>query len=69
MKVGAEARLVALCTREPNTVTSDELRNVVADVRDWQFVADLAIRHRVAAYVLDADTGVRGRCLRPRAAP
>lgn len=52
MEISPEARYVSLCVCEPDAVTLDDLDESARRVRDWSLVADLAVRHRVANYVL-----------------
>jgi hypothetical protein len=47
-----EAHFVTLCTHEPEVTSSDRLAAAARAVRQWPLVAELAIRHRVAGYVL-----------------
>lgn len=49
-----EAHFIAQCVREPDAVRPGELAAAAAAVRDWATVVELARRHRVAAYILEA---------------
>ncbi len=50
--IAPEAWFVSLCAREPDAVFAHDLLASAQQVRDWPAVADLAVRHRVATYVL-----------------
>ena len=49
-----EACLILLSTREAAVVGCSALRSAAAGVRDWDALAQLAIRHGVAGFVLNA---------------
>jgi hypothetical protein len=51
-----EAHFVTLCVREPGSNARESLRSASRSICDWQRVAELAIRHRVAGYVLRSAT-------------
>jgi hypothetical protein len=46
--------LLVLCTREPDTVTREELEQACAAIDDWQAFTEAAIQQRVAGFVLSA---------------
>jgi hypothetical protein len=45
---------VDLCAREPEATSRESLSAAARSIGDWQKVAELAISHRVAGYVLQA---------------
>ena len=49
-----EARLVTLCVRESDAVAPGEIAAAARRVQDWGKAVSMAVRHRVAAYVLEA---------------
>jgi hypothetical protein len=51
-QVSPEAWFVGRCTRELDEANLDDLNVAAQRVGDWYVVADLAVRHRVAMYVL-----------------
>jgi hypothetical protein len=51
-----EATFVTLCVREPEAVAPGTLTAAAASVQDWPLTIELASRHRVTAYVLEAST-------------
>src|SRR5581483_1921421 len=56
MNISPEARLITLCTREPDRLPPGLLAAAARSVSDWQAVVDAAARHRVSAYVEGALT-------------
>jgi hypothetical protein len=47
-----EVAFVNLCVSEPETISSGAIASAARDIRSWNRVVELAIRHRVAAYLL-----------------
>lgn len=54
LAIGPEARLITLCVREADAVAPGEIVAAARTVRDWEQVVKVAVRHRVAAYLLEA---------------
>ena len=52
MSLTAEAQFVQLCVREPRSIAPGALEAAGRTVRDWPYLLELAVRHRVAGYVL-----------------
>jgi hypothetical protein len=51
---GPEARFVTLCVREPDTLAAGDLASAANDLTSWNATVEIAMRHRVSAYVLEA---------------
>jgi hypothetical protein len=53
MSASPEAEFLRLCVREQDAVDDAEVEAATRDVRDWQHLVQLAVRHRVTPYLLD----------------
>jgi putative nucleotidyltransferase-like protein len=52
VRISPEARFIQLCVREP--LPQGSIEQAARGVQDWQYVVQLAVRHRVAAYILNS---------------